>query len=462
MSHSRAPTFSAVSLFSNCGAGDVGYRKAGFRFDVMAELDPRRLEIALLNHPGAIGVPGDLRSTWRKVVKQYRDRAGKRRPALLCACPPCQGMSTARANRGNEADPDAGTKDARNLLVVVIAKVAKALKPKIIVVENVPQFLTRLVRDPRDDTAITAAHYLLRELRREYVAYPIVADLADYGVPQHRKRAFMTFVRKDLAGLRLLQTDRRAPFPRPTHATDYGDAGATTLSEALRDFDLPPLDAATDEGAQSEIGDGMHVVPVWDERTYEMVATIPANSGRSAWENDTCLQCGTTGITRKVALCPTCKAILPRPVIQAKNGRYRLIKGFHSSYRRMKPAEPAFTITTATGHVGSDTTIHPTENRVLSPLECALLQTFPPTFDWGDALDKWGITSVRDMIGEAVPPLFTMQHGRILVDVIRARQWTFPAILDVDKRCEHAAEILGRPASTKALTSDEKRNAARR
>lgn len=30
----------AVSLFSNCGAGDVGYRDAGFRFDVMAELDP--------------------------------------------------------------------------------------------------------------------------------------------------------------------------------------------------------------------------------------------------------------------------------------------------------------------------------------------------------------------------------------------------------------------------------------
>src|SRR5258706_15924771 len=59
----------AVSLFSNCGAGDVGYRKAGFRFDVMAELDPRRLGVCLLNHPGATGVSGDLRKTWRKVVK---------------------------------------------------------------------------------------------------------------------------------------------------------------------------------------------------------------------------------------------------------------------------------------------------------------------------------------------------------------------------------------------------------
>ncbi len=47
----------AVSLFSNCGAGGVGYRNAGFRFDVMAELDPKRLDVCLLNHPGAEGVP---------------------------------------------------------------------------------------------------------------------------------------------------------------------------------------------------------------------------------------------------------------------------------------------------------------------------------------------------------------------------------------------------------------------
>ncbi len=44
--------YRAVSLFSNCGAGDLGYREAGFKFDVMAELDPRRLEVSLLKSPG--------------------------------------------------------------------------------------------------------------------------------------------------------------------------------------------------------------------------------------------------------------------------------------------------------------------------------------------------------------------------------------------------------------------------
>src|SRR6476619_2305180 len=106
----------AVSLFSNCGAGDVGYRQAGFRFDVMAELDPRRLEVCLLNHPGAVGVPGDLRETWPRVIEAYREQAGEVIPALLAACPPCQGMSSARGDRGLENDADAGSRDDRNLL----------------------------------------------------------------------------------------------------------------------------------------------------------------------------------------------------------------------------------------------------------------------------------------------------------------------------------------------------------
>src|ERR1700684_778569 len=99
----------AVSLFSNCGAGDLGYAAAGFQFDVMAELDPRRLSVALLNHPDAEGVPGDLRETLPEVVQAYRRKVGAADPALLAACPPCQGMSSARSTRGHAEDADAGS-----------------------------------------------------------------------------------------------------------------------------------------------------------------------------------------------------------------------------------------------------------------------------------------------------------------------------------------------------------------
>jgi DNA (cytosine-5)-methyltransferase 1 len=424
----------AVSLFSNCGAGDVGYRDAGFRFDVMAELDPRRLDVCLLNHPGAVGVPGDLRKTWKTVVQKYRSRAGQARPALLCACPPCQGMSSARSGKGSHDDAAAGSKDERNLLVTVVANVALELKPSLLVVENVPAFLTRKVHHPKDKRPVSAANYLIAELANDYVAFPLVTDLCDFGVPQSRNRAFLTFVRKDLPGLKELLRIGRTPFPRATHAPDVGNARPITLSEALESFGLPDLDAASAKTASAEDYEGFHSVPVWNERIYAMVAAIPQATGRSAWDNDVCHQCGPVKVLPETVICPQCSAPLLRPIVKEVDGSYRLVKGFKSSYRRMRSDRPAATVTTASGHIGSDNTIHPTQNRLLSPLECSLLQTFPMDFKWGDALKRLGHTNVREMIGEAVPPAFTKLHGEVLHGILK-RQWERAPMALSDERC---------------------------
>jgi len=131
--------------------------------------------------------------------------------------------------------------------------------------------------------------------------------------------------------------------------------------------------------------------------------------------------------------CPNCSGPLLRPIVQEKDGSYRLVKGFKSSYRRMYADRPAATVTTASGHIGSDYTIHPTQNRLLSPLECSLLQTFPSDFKWGDALKKLGHTNVREMIGEAVPPAFTKLHGEVLLGILR-REWARAPMASSDDR----------------------------
>lgn len=427
----------AVSLFSNCGAGDVGYAKAGFQFDVMAELDPRRLKVALLNHPSAIGVPGDLRQTWKQVVREYRTAVGESPPALLAACPPCQGLSSARSGRGLASDPDAGTSDQRNLLVEVIADAAKALRPRAIVVENVPAFLTRKVRHPKTGKAISAAALLVRRLRRNYVCFPFLANLAEFGVPQARKRSFLTFVRRDDPGLQRLQELDAAPYSRATHLPENPTRKPISLRQALTVLAASSLDASSPATA-SDLEDPLHFVPVWDERQYAMVAAIPPHAGGSAWETDHCLSCGAIEICPDDASCPLCNVPLPRPVLKARNGRYRLIRGFRStSYRRLHSDRPSSTITTASGHVGSSYTIHPFENRLLSTRECAHLQTLPKSFRWGEALQEWGATNVRAMIGEAVPPHFTRQHGLVLVGVLTGR-WARSPIPLADHRCSSA------------------------
>ena len=68
-----------------------GFARAGFRFRVLAEIDERRLDVALRNHPDASGVVGDLRETWPQVVASYRQRCGSAQPDLLSACPPVPG-----------------------------------------------------------------------------------------------------------------------------------------------------------------------------------------------------------------------------------------------------------------------------------------------------------------------------------------------------------------------------------
>lgn len=432
----------AISLFSNCGAGDVGYARSGFQFRVMAELDPRRLEVCLLNHPKAFGVPGDLRRTWTFAVDEYKVRNGSAPPDLLAACPPCQGMSTARTDRGKEDDPDAGMRDSRNLLVEVVWKVIREMQPRAVVVENVQAFLTRKVRHPKTKAPISASRLLIDELSGDYAVYPFLTDLCDYGVPQSRKRTFLTFFRRDEPAVTILGSLGMVPYPIPTHATDHGGR-PITLREALASFGLPSLDARAPESASSPVGDGLHSVPVWRDRRYDMVAAIPPHSGMSAWQNDRCATCGPVEVDDQAAQCPECRGPLSRPVVELPDRTYRLVTGFRSStYRRMKSDSPAATITTASGHVGSNHTIHPFENRLFSALECAMLQTLPGDFRWGDALKKWGHTNVREMIGEAVPPHFTYQHGRVIRSLLEGRSNVHAYPAD-GKRCVNAAKKLG-------------------
>ena len=56
-------------------------------------------------------------------------------------------------------------------------------------------------------------------------------------------------------------------------------------------------------------------------------------------------------------------------------------------------------------------------------------------------MDKWGHTGVRQMIGEAVPPLFTMLHGRVLAALAEGRDVP-EALSEEDERCQKALAKL--------------------
>ena len=394
---------------------------AGFKFHVQVEVDRLRARIGKHNFPGSAWLVGPVADVREQVAAEYRS-ATDQPLDLLVATPPCQGMSSSNPSRGRRKTPMAKRQEHQNSLILEIIPIARSLNPRLIVAENVRQILT--LESEYKGREGRVVDVIRQELRDNYSIFEGIVDVANYGIPQTRKRAVVVAIRRDQHFLRNLTEDSLVPWPRPSHARRPSPDHRqwTSVRKWMTDVAYQPLDAADRHKAHGH--HPLHFVPHYTGDKYIRVSDIPQYSGRSAYENDVCPSCGYKGVPLESVTCVDCGGLMRnRPYVQDGEA-FRLIKGFKSSYRRMLPDEPAPTITTATSHVGSDFKIHPWENRVLSILECSDLQTIPRFFDWLPALESGHKHEVRRAIGECFPPYFTYLHGTVLRELMTGP--TFP------------------------------------
>lgn len=406
--------WTAVSLFSGAGLSDLGYALAGFRFVVQVELYRKRADIGSHNFPNSQWLMLDVRGNASHIAKAYR-QAESEPLDLLVATPPCQGMSTSNPSRGKRKTPRAEALEEKNRLLLEVIPVAHVLEPRIIIIENVRQVLTLEV-GYNGDRGTTIDH--LRNGLPNYEVFQSVVNVADYGVPQVRNRALIVAVRKDEAWLNTFTESASSPVPKPTHAQQpvNGALQWITIREWLESMAYEPLDAGCKETARGD--HPLHFVPAYGADRFLQISSIPQHSGRSAYENDVCPNCKRREVEKGLLKCPDCGRMMRnRPYVE-RDGVPSLIKGFNSSYRRMSSERPAYTITTNSSHVGSDFKIHPWENRVLSILECADLQTVPRFYDWTRATETRRFYLIRNLVGEAFPPYFTYLHGKFLSNLL--------------------------------------------
>jgi DNA (cytosine-5)-methyltransferase 1 len=162
----------AVDLF--CGAGGLseGLRQAGFRILGAVEIDELSCETYAVNHTGVKLWRTDIsRLSGRAIMKALGLTPGQL--DLLAACPPCQGFSAMRTKNGARWN-----KDPRNDLISEVLRIIRALRPKSVMLENVP----RLAANRR---------YSAFRKGLEALGYHVTWDIlnvADFGVPQSRKR----------------------------------------------------------------------------------------------------------------------------------------------------------------------------------------------------------------------------------------------------------------------------------
>lgn len=170
---------SVVDLFSGCGGMSLGFELAGFESLAAADIDPHGNQTFVQNRAGR-DAPIDLDlgdpDEHRVAMKEIRKRVGSSGVDVLVGGPPCQGFSTA----GN-CDP----RDPRNRLVFSFVAAVAELKPKAIMMENVAALLFR--------RGIHVLRSVVAELGAlGYETRLGIAHAEGYGVPQLRRRLFLT------------------------------------------------------------------------------------------------------------------------------------------------------------------------------------------------------------------------------------------------------------------------------
>lgn len=332
-----------LSLFTGAGISETFLKDTVVDIKVANELVPNRARLYSHFYPKCKMICGDI--TDKTVQQQVVSEAKKHNVDFLMATPPCQSMSRAGRMRVD---------DERTLLFIPVLNLIEELKPKYVLIENVPEFLKSFYE--KDNNRVD----VMQEIRGRCWEYHIeekVLDAADFETPQTRKRAIVLMSRKSL--------------PVWKHPAPLGFR--ITVEEAIGH--LPRLESGQSSGIK------YHNAKTHNNRHILWMSHTP--TGQSAFQNEI--------------------------HFPEKNGRK--IKGFGSTYKRIRWDKPAPTITMTNGSISSQNNVHPgrfmedsglwSDARVLSLLEIILLTGLPPDWD----IPEWATdTLVRHVIGEGVPP----------------------------------------------------------
>jgi DNA (cytosine-5)-methyltransferase 1 len=306
------PSLTAVDLFSGAGGATQGLRDAGFDVLGAVEFDPVAAATYRLNHPSVRLWEMDVRGL---PATRLGDGLGLKpgQLTLLKACPPCQGFSSLAKGRIPEDD-------SRNELVRHVVRFVRRLRPRLVLVENVPG----LGQDWRSKELARS----LASLGYSSKAYFVNAK--DFGVPQNRRRLIILAMR----GKRSRLPHRLVPPGAPVTET-VRTAFARMAGEVPRD-------------------DPLSIPRALPERVLKRVEAIPAEGNRHDLPKDLQLECHKKMVGKA--------------------------SGATSPYGRLRWDEAAPTMTTRCTTPSCGSFLHPEEHRPITLREAATIQTFPADY----------------------------------------------------------------------------------
>jgi DNA (cytosine-5)-methyltransferase 1 len=416
---SQKPTF--IDLFSGCGGLSLGMTDAGFCGLFAIE---KAAEAFLTYKTNLLDHPDSCDFDWPKWLDKknigiedfftkhgHRLNALKGKVSVLTGGPPCQGFSFAGRRNG---------KDPRNRLFKKYVQFVDAVKPQLLVLENVPgmrvahgnskpQVAGKKLKKPK-------SYYekLLEELDKiGYVAEGRLLDASTFGVPQRRPRLVVVGLKRsainrvaggfdgifdciDLAGEDLV---RALNLSIPVSSKD-----------ALSDLEISegPLVPCIDPASPKGFSMLRYSKPV---STYQKLM----HRGTSRLEMDSMrLARHTAPVAERFALIlDECRKGVN--LSEADRERYGMLK--HRTLP-MSSTAPAPTLTTL-----PDDVLHYSEPRILTVREYARIQSFPDWYQFKGKYTTGGARRKKDcprytQIGNAVPPLLAEAVGNALMVIL--------------------------------------------
>ena len=326
----------------------------GVEIALAMELDPEIRKIYDKNFPSVVG------SDRADVAERFDGRIGKRltlterRTAkdvgpvdLLLGGPPCQGHSNLN-NHTRRSDP-------KNALYLRMLRAIEVLRPKSVVIENVPEVLHSTYR------VVPRVVNFLDSL--DYAVVQTVIGAGALGVAQLRSRHVLLATKKPVAITNDNLELRKRTTPR-------------TVGWAIRDL-------------------------VYEHDGSDDIFRTPSSLSDDNLERARYLH------RHKKSDLPNSE----RPDCHKDKPKHK----YKSMYGRLSWGLPAQTITTGFGSPGQGRYFHPTELRTLTPHEAARIQFFPDWFDFSTAKHR---RVLAESIGNAVPPKMSFTLSRAVLSAL--------------------------------------------
>jgi DNA (cytosine-5)-methyltransferase 1 len=428
------PKLTAIDLFAGAGGMSEGFKQAGFNTLFANDHEKPAVATFRRNHSDADTSSDDIESLDADAI---RVRFGLDKGALdvLVGGPPCQGFST-YGKRDEE--------DTRNQLYMHFIRFLEAFQPKAFVIENVTGILSMSEGQVVQD--------ITRRIRAQgYGCSVWTLDAREYGVPQRRRRVFITG----------MAYGGELALPQPTHSLKAANSKANDLFGDCLPAPLTVHDAISDLPA-------ITLKPRETHQTLDYVSFPETNYQRAMRGSSTALTHHSSkqmlGIRRlRLALLHPgdygtriderlAETGLPEDVIDRmlggeglrdmnecrkqdrekelalrtmlSSGRTSLeeiksfmdSQGFANKYRRLQWEEPSHTLV---AHMARDCSdfVHPLIDRFISVREAARLQSFPDSYYFEDSQ----FCQLRQ-IGNAVPPLLAKAvAGSVKAGIIQSR-----------------------------------------